>query len=192
MPESPLVAFDAWLRDAIAASLPEPNAMTLATLGEAGPSARTVLLKACDDRGFVFYTNYESAKARELACAPACALVFNWLGAMRQIRVNGRAERVSREESEAYFRTRPRASQLGAWASKQSAVLPSREPLEAAMAEVTARFDGTEVPLPDTWGGFLVIPTQVEFWQGRASRLHDRVLYTRRDDGTWARVRLSP
>lgn len=192
LPDSPLVAFDAWLADALAAGLPEPNAMTLATLGEAGPEARVVLLKARDERGFVFYTNYESQKARELAREPACALVFDWLGAMRQVRVRGRAERVSREESAEYFRTRPRASQLGAWASRQSAVLASRAPLEAKMAEVTARFEGAEVPLPDWWGGFRVVPAQVELWQGRASRLHDRVRYTRGDDGAWSRVRLSP
>lgn len=192
LPDSPLVAFDAWLADALAAGLPEPNAMTLATLGEAGPEARVVLLKARDERGFVFYTNYESQKARELAREPACALVFDWLGAMRQVRVRGRAERVSREESAEYFRTRPRQSQLGAWASRQSAVLASREALEAKMAEVTARFEGADVPLPDWWGGFRVVPAQVELWQGRASRLHDRVRYTRRDDGGWSRVRLSP
>ncbi len=192
LPDSPLVAFDAWLAEALAAGLPEPNAMTLATLGEAGPEARVVLLKARDEKGFVFYTNYESQKARELGREPACALVFDWLGAMRQVRVRGRAERVSREESAEYFRTRPRASQLGAWASRQSAVLASREALEAKMAEVTARFEGAEVPLPDWWGGFRVVPSRVELWQGRASRLHDRVRYTRAEDGGWSRVRLSP
>ncbi|MBL0194435.1 MAG: pyridoxamine 5'-phosphate oxidase [Myxococcales bacterium] len=192
LPECPLVAFDVWLGEALAAGLPEPNAMTLATLGEAGPEARIVLLKARDERGFVFYTSYESGKARELARDPACALVFDWLGAMRQVRVRGRAERVSREESGEYFRTRPRQSQLGAWASRQSAVLASRDELEAKMAEVTARFEGGPVPLPDGWGGFRVVPTQVELWQGRASRLHDRVRYTRGPDGAWTRVRLSP
>ncbi len=199
LPASPLDAFRLWLAEAVAAGLHEPNAMTLATRGldhdgaPGGPEARVVLLKAQDTRGFVFYTNYGSQKARELAQDPACALVFDWSPMMRQVRVLGRAERVSREEAEAYFRSRPRESQLGAWASRQSEELPSRAPLEAKMAALVAAHAGREVPLPEFWGGYLVVPRRIELWQGRASRLHDRVLYTLEADGaTWRRARLSP
>lgn len=191
LPESPMSAFRLFFDSAVASGLPEPNAMTLATTTPEGPAARVVLLKGADERGFSFYTNYESDKAKELASSPACALVFSWVEIHRQVRVRGRAEKVPREESEAYFRVRPRESQLGAWASKQSSVLASRAELEAAMAEVTARFEGRDVPLPPAWGGYRVIPDVLELWQGRRNRLHDRVRYTRMGDG-WARERLSP
>ncbi len=191
LPADPLAAFLAFFESARAAEVPEPNAMTLATSTTDGPSARIVLLKGVDDRGFTFYTNYASAKAKELAADPRCGLVFSWVEIQRQVRVRGVAEKVSREESEAYFRVRPRQSQLGAWASAQSEVLPSREVLEAEMRAVTERFEGRDVPIPPHWGGYRVVPSVVELWQGRRSRLHDRVRYTRIAEG-WKKDRLSP
>jgi len=191
LPAEPLAAFLAFFESARAAEVPEPNAMTLATLTEHGPTARIVLLKGVDDRGFTFYTNYGSAKAKELAADPRCSLVFSWVEIHRQVRVRGVAEKVSREESDAYFCTRPRQSQLGAWASAQSEVIPSRDVLEAEMRAVTARFEGKDVPTPPHWGGYRVVPVEIELWQGRRSRLHDRVRYTRNADG-WVKARLSP
>jgi pyridoxamine 5'-phosphate oxidase len=189
----PIVQFRRWFGDARAAGLAEPEAMTLATTGPDGrPSARMVLLKGFDQRGFVFYTNYTSRKSRELAANPAAALVFWWPPPLqRQVRIEGLVERVSHEESEAYFRTRPFGSQLGAWASNQSEVIPDRDVLEKRLEELSARYADGEVPLPPFWGGFRLAPDVIELWQGRPNRLHDRLRY-RRDGDRWTIQRLSP
>ncbi len=190
--DDPIVQFGKWFDDAVAAQIAEPNAMTLATsTPDAYPSARIVLLKGVDARGFVFYTDYRSRKGRELADNPHAALCFFWPELERQVRVVGAVQRVSRAESEEYFRSRPLPSRLGAWSSHQSSVLPSRDALEAELARNSARFVNGDVPLPDEWGGFRVVPEEVEFWQGRPSRLHDRLQFARRA-GVWHRVRLSP
>ena len=187
-----IAQFEEWFEQARAAGLPEPNAMTLATATAAGePSARMVLLKGLDDRGFVFYTNYESQKGRELAENPRAALVFYWPELERQVRVSGAVSRVSREASEAYFRSRPEGHRLGAWASKQSAVVEGRATLETSLEEARARFAGSEVPLPENWGGYRLEAEMIEFWQGRQDRLHDRIRY-RASGGVWLRERLSP
>ncbi|MFO1478336.1 MAG: pyridoxamine 5'-phosphate oxidase [Verrucomicrobiota bacterium] len=171
----------------------ELNAMTLCTVGAEGrPSARVVLLKGVDERGFIFYTNYESRKGRELAGNPNAALVFYWADQERQVTVSGRVSKLSREESEAYFASRPRGSRLGAWASKQSTPVPDRERLDRQWKEMEQRFPGDKIPMPDFWGGFVLSPERVEFWQGRPSRLHDRFSYSRQPDGSWRIDRLSP
>lgn len=188
----PLVQFRHWFEDACRAELPEPNAMTLATATPDGlPSARMVLLKAADERGFTFFTDYRSRKGQELEANPHAALVFFWGELERQVRISGTVSRVSREETEAYFRTRPRESRLGAWTSQQSTVLAGREVLEARLREVAARHPGEDVPAPPYWGGYLLRPDALEFWQGRESRLHDRVRY-QREAGGWRIERLSP
>ena len=188
----PIVQFQRWFDDAQRAEIVEANAMTLATCSASGhPSARIVLLKEVDARGFVFYTDYRSQKGRELADHAFAALVFFWKDIERQVRVSGRVERVSRQDSEMYFQTRPVGSRVGAWASEQSTVIPGREWLEGAVAEVAARFPHEDVPLPPHWGGFRVVPDAVEFWQGRASRLHDRLRYQLSASG-WQIDRLSP
>ncbi|MBV6522191.1 MAG: Pyridoxine/pyridoxamine 5'-phosphate oxidase [Gemmatimonadaceae bacterium] len=190
--DDPMQQFRRWFEDAQRASLPEPNAMTLATVDAAGrPSARVVLLKAAESDGFVFFTNYDSRKAAELDASGFAALVFLWKELERQVRVEGRVARVSSEESSAYFAMRPRGSRLGAWASPQSAVIPDRAWLEHALTDAEARFSGTEVPCPPQWGGYRVVPDVVEFWQGRPSRLHDRIRYRKASDG-WAIERLAP
>lgn len=192
--KDPFRQFDRWFREAEAAKLIEPNAMVLACVGADGrPSTRTVLLKGIDGRGFVFYSNYESRKGRELANLPRASLLFPWLALERQVIVEGAVTRVSREETEAYFHSRPRASQLGAWVSHQSAVITGRSVLENEMKALEKKYAGAEVPLPPTWGGYRVSPELVEFWQGRRSRLHDRLRY-RRDAKTaeWVIERLSP
>jgi pyridoxamine 5'-phosphate oxidase len=170
--------FAAWFADAVAYGLTEPNAMIVATADAAGrPSARTVLLKGYDERGFVFYTNYTSRKGAEVTANPYASLVFPWFPMQRQVLVAGAVERVSRAETDAYFATRPRGSQLGAWASPQSRVLPDRAAVEAGLAAAEQRFGDGPVPAPPHWGGLLVRPETVEFWQGRSSRLHDRLRY---------------
>jgi pyridoxamine 5'-phosphate oxidase len=189
----PFMQFGAWFDEVAQADIREPNAMTLATATPDGrPSARMVLLKGVDARGFTFFTNYESRKGGELDANPRAALVFFWVQLERQVRVEGRVERVSDEESDAYFASRPEGSQVGAWASKQSAVLPDRGPLEARYEELRAQYEGHEVPRPQFWGGFRVVPETVEFWQGRVNRLHDRLRYRRQGDGSWVIERLSP
>ena len=188
----PFRQFDKWFQEAEAAKISEPNAMTLATATRDGrPSARTVLLKGVDGRGFVFYTNYESRKGREIDGNPRAALVFPWVSLERQVMVNGTVIKVSREEAEAYFHSRPLASQLGAWASAQSSIIAGRSGLEENMKAVEKKYAGQIVPLPPFWGGFRVVPETVEFWQGRRSRLHDRLRYRRETDGSWIIERLS-
>jgi pyridoxamine 5'-phosphate oxidase len=189
----PIKQFAKWFGEAAAAEIRDVNAMNLATVGADGmPDARIVLLKAISDRGLVFFTNYTSAKARQIEANPKVALTFFWAQLERQIRVRGTAEKTSREESAEYFRSRPLGSRLGAWASEQSEVIASRAALEARLAEVTARYPDSEIPLPEHWGGYRVKPTTIEFWQGRTNRLHDRFRYSRQDDGNWLIERLSP
>ncbi|MGW7270393.1 pyridoxamine 5'-phosphate oxidase [Streptomyces sp. NPDC054864] len=206
-PATPVELFARWFSQALAAAdegrLYEPNAMVVSTADAAGrPSSRTVLLKAYDERGFVFFTNYESRKARELAANPNIALLFPWHPMARQVIVTGTAERVAREETVAYFRTRPHGSQLGAWASAQSSVIATRDELDRAYADLEARYpEGEQVPAPAHWGGFRVVPEAMEFWQGRANRLHDRLRYVHTEqeadagdagDAGWTVERLSP
>ncbi len=191
--DDPLRLFRAWLDDAIEAGLPEPNAMVLATSTPDGrPAARAVLLKSLDDGAFVFFTHQASRKGRELAANPCAALCFVWLELERQIRVEGRVEEAPEAAADAYFTRRPRASQLGAWASAQSEKVPSRDELERALEAASARFAGGEVPRPPGWRGYRLRPEILEFWQGRPSRLHDRLQFTRRAEGGWDRVRLAP
>lgn len=189
----PVDQFEAWFRQAVAVGLHEPNAMSLATVDAAGqPLLRTVLLKQFDAEGLVFFTNYESRKAQQIAANPRVSLLFPWLTIERQVIVQGQAEKASREESQHYFDSRPRESRLGAWVSEQSAAIESRETLTQKLEEISARFPGEEIPLPPFWGGYRVRPQTVEFWQGGAARLHDRFLYTRQGGGDWSIERLSP
>lgn len=196
--DDPIAMFQQWLREALDAGVHEPNAMVISTVGAEGrPSSRMVLLKGLDERGFVLFTNQTSRKADELAANPTCALLFPWHPLERQVRVDGVAELLPRADVEAYFAQRPRGSRLGAWASHQSRPVPGREALAASYDEVLARFGGPdatgEVPPPEEWGGYLVRPEAVEFWQGRPSRMHDRLVYRRAGvDGGWRTERLAP
>jgi pyridoxamine 5'-phosphate oxidase len=189
----PLKLFQRWFDDAIASGSRLPESMTLATATEDGrPSARVVLLKQVDHNGFVFYTNYRSAKAKELENNPLAALVFYWVGLDRQVRIEGTVERVSAEESDEYFKTRPRDSQLGALASPQSEVIESREVLEKNFRELDKLYEDRPIDRPANWGGYRLKPDRIEFWQNRPGRLHDRILYERQADGSWTIKRLAP
>jgi pyridoxamine 5'-phosphate oxidase len=188
----PLQQFEQWLQEAIQADIPEPNAMTLATVGsDMRPSTRVVLIKGVDNRGIVWYTNYQSRKGHELAGNPFAALQFHWVELERVVRIEGRVEKVSAQESDVYFASRPLDSRIGAWASPQSEVIDSRAVLVGNAAKFAAQFM-LHPPRPPHWGGYRLLPERFEFWQGRKSRLHDRLLYTQNDDKTWSRQRLAP
>ncbi len=190
----PMQQFKKWMDEAIHAKLPEPNAMILATVNEQGqPSARVVLLKGIDEEGFIFYSNYESAKAQQLEQNGQAALVFNWLELQRQVRIEGIVVKQEEEASIAYFQSRPRGSQIGAWASPQSKVIPDREVLEQNVERLEKEFEGYEkLPKPANWGGYVLQPTLIEFWQGRSSRLHDRIVYKKVNGQDWKTERLAP
>jgi pyridoxamine 5'-phosphate oxidase len=193
--DDPIEQFRTWFDEALDAEVEEPNAMTLATAASDGqPSARIVLLKGVDERGFVFYSNYDSRKGRELAQNPQAALVFWWEPLERSVRIEGTVERLPDAESTEYFRSRPRGSQLGAWASPQSHVISGRDVLERNLEELEAKYDeGDEIPRPKNWGGYVLAPTSIEFWQGRPNRLHDRLRYRREDaSDDWTLERLAP
>ena len=189
----PIKQFRVWFDEALKSEIIDVNAMSLATATPSGePSVRTVLLKDLDAAGFVFFTQYDSAKGRDLALNPRAALLFYWAPLERQVRITGSVARVAREVSEAYFATRPVDSQWGAWTARQSSEIDTRDALEHQYAEVKRRFTNQTVPCPPDWGGYRVTPERIEFWQGRPGRLHDRILYTLQSDGTWTRVRLAP
>ncbi len=190
----PVAQFATWFREAMDSQVREPNAMTLATASRQGrPSARTVLLKGFDAAGFVFYTNYESRKGQELAENPQAALLFNWLDLERQIRIEGLVEKITPAASLAYFQSRPKGSQIGAWASPQSRVIADRTVLETAESALRSQYAAANtLPLPPFWGGYRLRPDRIEFWQGRSNRLHDRILYSRREEGDWSLARLAP
>lgn len=189
----PFVQFERWFGEACAAELPEPNAMTLATVGNDGqPTLRTVLLKLFDQNGFVFFTNYSSRKAAQIGENRRVALLFPWIRLARQVAITGEAEKVSAAESARYFASRPRESQLGAWISRQSSVLSSRQFLMMELDKIKSKFLKGEIPLPDFWGGYRIRPATIEFWQGQTSRLHDRFLYSRNEAGSWTIERLAP
>jgi pyridoxamine 5'-phosphate oxidase len=189
----PLQQFGAWFAAALAADIRDVNAMSLATATSDGkPSVRIVLLKGFDERGFAFFTNYDSEKGRQLEANPSAALVFYWVQLERQVRISGAVEKTSREDSAAYFHSRPIGSRLGAWASKQSEIVDARQVLDSRLTEMTERFEDGDIPLPPHWGGYRVKPDKMEFWQGRPNRLHDRFRYSRRADATWQIDRLAP
>jgi pyridoxamine 5'-phosphate oxidase len=189
----PVEQFRLWFDQALSAGIAEPNAMALATVDSEGrPTQRTVLLKAYDARGFVFFTNYHSRKSRHIEGNAAVSLIFPWVDLERQVIIGGKAEKISSMESLRYYTNRPRGSQIGAWVSRQSEVITSRKMLEMKWEEMKRKFAAGQIPLPDFWGGYRVVPTEIEFWQGRPNRLHDRFLYTRADEGDWSVQRLSP
>lgn len=189
----PMEQFQRWLALAAEADPNDYTSMTLATADREGrPSARIVLLKGCDERGFVFFSNYESRKAGEMAENPSAALLFYWPAFERQVRIEGRVEKTSREESEAYYRTRPRGSRIGAWASRQSTAIGGRAELEEQVRAIEERFPDDDIPPPEYWGGYRLVPERIEFWQGRPDRLHDRLRYRRLPGGSWTVERLSP
>lgn len=189
----PIAQFQRWFADAVDAGLPLPEAMSLSTITPEGkPTARMVLLKRVDAEGFVFFTNYRSAKARELAANPNASLVFFWPQLERQVRVEGVVSKTSAAESREYFASRPRGSQIGAWASPQSEIIPGREVLEQRRAELEETYRDREIPWPEHWGGYCLKPERIEFWTGRKDRLHDRILYVRQSDGSWNTHRLAP
>jgi len=191
--DDPIVQFEDWFRYACETVPMDPNAASLATVDDQNrPSSRTVLLKYFDDRGFVFFTNYESSKAAHIDANPNVALLFFWSDAARQVKIRGRAERIPTKETLKYFMSRPRGSQIGAWVSAQSSVISSRSLLEIKFQEIKQKFRKKEIPLPSFWGGYRVVPEEIEFWQGRRNRLHDRFQYTKQDDGSWAIARLAP
>jgi pyridoxamine 5'-phosphate oxidase len=191
--KDPIKQFGFWLKEAMEAGVYEPNAMTLATTSiDRKPSARIVLLKGYEERGFMFYTNYLSAKGKEMAKNPVVALVFHWAELGRQVRIEGTVEKLTKEESERYFQTRPKKSQLGAIVSPQSQVIDGMEDIEKNWKEAESRYDGKTIPKPAFWGGYLVKPQVIEFWQGRQSRLHDRIVFKKADKKTWKIVRLAP
>jgi pyridoxamine 5'-phosphate oxidase len=190
---NPIDQFESWFNEAVENKLMEPNVMHLSTaLPDGKPSGRVLLLKGFDERGFIFYTNYESRKAAELAQNNFAAMTFLWLELYKQVRIEGKVRPVSPAESDAYFKSRPRGSQIGAWVSAQSKPIAGRIELEKKMAEVEKQFQGQPVPRPDNWGGYCLSPVLMEFWQGRANRLHDRILYTLEQDNIWTKQRLSP
>jgi pyridoxamine 5'-phosphate oxidase len=190
----PIQQFLKWFREAVAAEITEPNAMVLATVDSSSqPSTRVVLLKSVDERGFSFFTNYESRKGRELAGNPRASLTFPWIALERQVCIAGSVTKLSREESASYFKLRPRGSRLGAWASpRQSEAIVGRAVLEERMRQLETQHPGEEIPLPPYWGGYVLAPMEIEFWQGRTSRLHDRLRYRKQPDGSWIIERLSP
>lgn len=191
--DNPFDQFEQWFEEACRAGLAEPNAMTLATVGADGqPTLRTVLLKFFDREGFIFFTNYGSRKAGQIKENQKVALLFPWIGLARQVAVTGRAEKIGTAESARYFASRPRESQLGAWISKQSSILSSRQMLMMELEKIKTKFRKGEIPLPDFWGGYRVYPQTIEFWQGQTNRLHDRFLYTRKKEGSWSLERLAP
>ena len=191
--EDPVVQFEDWFRHACETVRLDPNAMSISTVDEQNrPSSRTVLLKYFDKKGFVFFSNFESRKSREIAANPHVALLFLWSDAARQVRVSGTAEKIPTSETLKYFVSRPRGSQIGAWVSAQSSVISSRALLETEFQKLKDKFRNKEVPLPSFWGGYRVVPDQIEFWQGRRNRLHDRFEYTKQDDGSWEIRRLAP
>jgi pyridoxamine 5'-phosphate oxidase len=189
----PFPQFETWFQEAVTAQILEPNAMILATVANGKPSARVVLLKGLTTKGFVFFTNYTSRKGVELSENPNAALCFNWLDLQRQVRIEGVVEKISAAESDAYFNSRPFSSRIGAWASPQSQIIPNRSILEKNVVELTQKYGNTEgVPRPEHWGGYILLPTLIEFWQGRSSRLHDRIRYDKTEKGDWDMVRLAP
>lgn len=191
--EDPVRQFESWFQQATELAVHEPNAMTLATISPDGiPSQRTVLLKAFDTKGFTFFTNYESRKARHIAANPDVSLLFPWITLERQVIIQGRAEKISMSESLKYFTTRPRESQIGAWVSNQSEVISSRKMLLRKLDEIRSKFKDGEIPLPSFWGGYRIVPRSIEFWQGGPARIHDRFLYSRQSDDSWQIDRLAP
>ena len=189
---NPFRQFGRWFQDTLDAKIQEPNAMLLSTVSPEGqPRGRIMLLKEFNEHGFVFFTNYESEKGRHLAANPRVGITFSWLDLERQVVIEGTADKITREETEAYFHNRPHGSRLGAWVSNQSRVIPNREAINQRMAEMKERFGNGEVPIPPHWGGYRVVPHRIEFWQGRTNRLHDRLRY-RLDNGAWVIERLSP